>query len=94
VLQVSERAQKHVKELMNVLDEGHEAICMFVIQRGDCTHFAPSFEKDSKYAKLILEVRCHIRTALKVAHLSDCILDIINCTGRIIHCMRRISCCI
>ncbi|GAX82005.1 hypothetical protein CEUSTIGMA_g13587.t1 [Chlamydomonas eustigma] len=52
---VSERAQKHVKELMNVVEEGHEAICLFVIQRGDCTHFAPSFEKDCEYAKLILQ---------------------------------------
>lgn len=55
-LQVSERAQKHVEELIAVTKAGAEAAAVFVVQRGDCEHFGPSWEKDRRYAQLLQQV--------------------------------------
>lgn len=52
---VSKRAQNHIQELMKVVSLGKDAACVFVIQRGDCSHFAPCHEKDPEFAKLIVE---------------------------------------
>ena len=64
--QVSERGQKHVKELTAAVQAGHEAIFVFVIQRGDCSYFAPSWEKDPEYSRLLLEAS---RQGVKVVAL-------------------------
>ncbi|GLC35655.1 hypothetical protein PLESTB_000002600 [Pleodorina starrii] len=50
---VSERAQRHVEDLMEAVQQGHEAACVFVIQRNDCAVFGPCVAKDPKYAKLV-----------------------------------------
>mmetsp|Transcript_14437 Transcript_14437/g.31267 ORF Transcript_14437/g.31267 Transcript_14437/m.31267 type:complete len:347 (+) Transcript_14437:76-1116(+) len=50
---VSDRAQRHVQELTRMVQSGQEAICVFVIQRGDCSWFAPCWEKDPQYARLL-----------------------------------------
>eukprot|EP00798_Chlamydomonas_sp_ICE-L_P004602 gene4602-14794_t len=52
---VSTRALKHMKEIANLVKDGHEAACVFLIQRGDCTHFAPCHEKDPVYAAAVQE---------------------------------------
>ncbi|RYZ67324.1 MAG: DNA/RNA nuclease SfsA, partial [Proteobacteria bacterium] len=36
------RGQKHLQELMKLVDEGHTAEILFTIQRNDCEHFAPA----------------------------------------------------
>jgi DNA-binding sugar fermentation-stimulating protein len=51
---VSERAQKHMRELMGVVAAGHEAACLFLVQRGDCSCFAPCHAKDPAYGQLVL----------------------------------------
>lgn len=51
---VSVRAQRHVQELVRVAEDlGHEAVMLFVVQRGDCEAFAPCVEKDPVYAGLV-----------------------------------------
>jgi sugar fermentation stimulation protein A len=48
---VSVRATKHLKELMRLKRKGHRAAVLFVIQRGDCTHFRPADEIDPEYGR-------------------------------------------
>ncbi|KAL4859014.1 Proton/sulfate cotransporter 2 [Chlorella vulgaris] len=50
---VSERAQRHVRELTALVRAGGSAACVFVVQRGDCCAFAPCHEKDPKYGQLL-----------------------------------------
>jgi sugar fermentation stimulation protein A len=48
---VSERATKHLKELMRLKRQGHRAAVVFVIQRGDCEYFRPADEIDPDYGR-------------------------------------------
>ena len=48
---VSERATKHLKELIRLKRKGHRAAIVFVIQRGDCNHFRPADEIDPEYGR-------------------------------------------
>jgi sugar fermentation stimulation protein A len=48
---VSERGTKHLKELMRLKRQGHRAVIVFVIQRGDCDNFRPADEIDSEYGR-------------------------------------------
>ena len=48
---VSERATKHLKELIRLKRQGHRAAAVFVIQRGDCDHFRPADEIDPEYGR-------------------------------------------
>lgn len=52
---VTERGQKHLKELIQAKNEGHEAEIVFVVQRDDCTSFRAAGEIDPEYAKLLKE---------------------------------------
>lgn len=47
----SERAAKHLKELMRLRRQGHRAALVFVIQRGDCDYFRPADEIDPEYGR-------------------------------------------
>jgi sugar fermentation stimulation protein A len=48
---VSERATKHLIELMRLKRKGHRAAIVFVIQRGDCDYFRPADEIDPEYGR-------------------------------------------
>ena len=48
---VSERATKHLKELIRLKRKGHRAAIVFVVQRGDCHHFRPADEIDPEYGR-------------------------------------------
>jgi sugar fermentation stimulation protein A len=48
---VSERATKHLKELIRLKRQGHRAALVFVIQRSDCNHFRPADEIDPEYGR-------------------------------------------
>jgi sugar fermentation stimulation protein A len=50
---VSERAQKHVRELMRLMNEGHSAEIVFTVQRSDCELFAPADDIDPEYGRLL-----------------------------------------
>jgi sugar fermentation stimulation protein A len=51
------RGQKHLKELMALLKDGHSSEIVFVVQRHDCTHFAPADEIDPEYGRLLREAQ-------------------------------------
>jgi sugar fermentation stimulation protein A len=48
---VSERATKHLKELIRLKRREHRAAVVFVIQRGDCAYFRPADEIDPEYGR-------------------------------------------
>jgi sugar fermentation stimulation protein A len=52
---VTERGQKHLRELMKLVSEGHSAEIFFAIQRNDCEKFSPAEEIDPEYARLLRE---------------------------------------
>lgn len=51
------RGQKHLKELMTLLKSGHTSEIVFVVQRHDCTHFAPADAIDPEYGRLLRQAR-------------------------------------
>ncbi len=52
---VSERGQKHLRELTELVQEGHEAAMLYVIQREDVKSFSPAENIDPEYARLLRE---------------------------------------
>ncbi len=54
---VTERGQKHLRELMHLVEQGHSAELLFVLQRQDCIAFAPADEIDPVYGKLLREAK-------------------------------------
>ncbi len=52
---VTERGQKHLRELMALIEQGHTAEIVFTVQRHDCGMFSPADEIDPEYGKLLRE---------------------------------------
>lgn len=52
---VSERAQKHLRELMILIEQGHTAEIVFTVQRNDCGSFSPADDIDPEYGRLLRE---------------------------------------
>ena len=52
---VTERGQKHLRELMDLMEQGHTAELVFTIQRNDCGTFSPADDIDPEYGKLLRE---------------------------------------
>lgn len=50
---VTERGQKHLREMMELMKQGHTAEIFFCVQREDCTKFSPADEIDPEYGKLL-----------------------------------------
>jgi len=50
---VTERGQKHLKELMDIVEKGHKAAMLFVINREDVSSFSPATEIDPQYTQLL-----------------------------------------
>jgi sugar fermentation stimulation protein A len=55
---VTTRGQKHLRELMALLPQTR-AVMLYLINRGDCTHFAPGESADPVYGQLLRDaVEC------------------------------------
>ncbi len=54
---VTERGQKHLRELMNLVEQGHEAEILFTVQRTDCQSFSPADQIDPEYGRLLREAQ-------------------------------------
>lgn len=54
---VTERGQKHLRELIELVKSGHEAEILFVIQRTDVRSFGVAADIDPEYAKLLSEAK-------------------------------------
>ncbi|WP_017324862.1 DNA/RNA nuclease SfsA [Synechococcus sp. PCC 7336] len=50
---VTTRGQKHLQELMEMVERGHRAAMLYFIHRGDCDEFAPGDDKDPEYGQLL-----------------------------------------
>lgn len=50
---VTTRGQKHLRELMRVVEEGGRGIIFFVVQRGDSRSVAPADAIDPEYGRLL-----------------------------------------
>jgi len=48
---VTARGAKHLRELMDMVDEGHRAVMFYLVQRGDCQSFGPADHIDPTYAE-------------------------------------------
>ncbi len=52
---VTKRGQKHLWELIDIVKQGERAVCLFLINRGDCHQFAPGDIADPDYGQLLRE---------------------------------------
>ncbi|MBA2405222.1 MAG: DNA/RNA nuclease SfsA [Bdellovibrionales bacterium] len=52
---VSERGQKHLKELIDIKKSGLRAAMLYIVQRDDVASFTPAHTIDPQYAKLLKE---------------------------------------
>lgn len=50
---VTERGQKHIREMMELMEQGHRAELIFTIQRDDVKAFAAAHDIDPEYARLL-----------------------------------------
>lgn len=84
---VTERGQKHLRELIDVVADGHRAAMVFVVQRDDTQAFRPADAIDPAYGKLLrqaadagvelhaLAVRCTEQALLPLGTLPICLAD-------------------
>jgi len=54
---VTLRGQKHIFEMMRLIDQGHKAELIFTIQRNDVTAFSVAKDIDPAYAKLLKQAQ-------------------------------------
>lgn len=60
---VTERGQKHLRELMELIEQGHTAELVFTVQRDDVQSFAPADDIDPVYGQLLRQA---IKAGLRV----------------------------
>lgn len=54
---VSERGQKHLRELTEIVKNGDRASMLYIVQREDVKYFSPAEEIDPEYARLLREAK-------------------------------------
>ncbi|HCD1276519.1 TPA: DNA/RNA nuclease SfsA [Citrobacter amalonaticus] len=54
---ITERGQKHLRELMSVAAEGKRAVIFFAVLHSAITRFSPARHIDAKYAQLLFEAQ-------------------------------------
>ena len=63
---VTERGQKHLQEMMDLMEQGFTCEMIYVIQREDCTEFAPADHIDPEYGRILREA---VKKGLRVSAL-------------------------
>jgi sugar fermentation stimulation protein A len=63
---VTERGQKHLQEMMDLMEQGFTCEMIYVIQREDCTEFAPADHIDPEYGRIL---RKAVKKGLRVSAL-------------------------
>lgn len=77
---VSERAQKHLRELMRMVKEGHTAEVVFTIQRDDVDSFAPADDIDPEYGRLLREAaQAGVRITALLAQVDSSGITLTRC---------------
>lgn len=54
---VSERGQKHLKELTGLVKDGIRSAMLYIVQREDVTSFSPADDIDPEYGRLLREAK-------------------------------------
>ena len=54
---ITTRGQRHLIELIKLVEVGHSAEIFFTIQRNDCDHFSPADGVDPEYGRLLREAK-------------------------------------
>lgn len=54
---VSERGQKHLRELTGLVNEGIRSAMLYIVQREDVDRFSPADEIDPEYGRLLREAK-------------------------------------
>nr|WP_255938340.1 DNA/RNA nuclease SfsA [Kordiimonas sp. SCSIO 12610] len=56
---VTARGAKHLEELMDMVDEGHRAVMVYLVQRADCESFTIAEDIDKTYAETLRKAIAH-----------------------------------
>ncbi|MBN2341368.1 MAG: DNA/RNA nuclease SfsA [Deltaproteobacteria bacterium] len=51
---VTERGRKHLRELTQMVKEGHRAVIFFLVNRNDCSFMSPAADIDPAYAEALI----------------------------------------
>jgi len=76
---VTARGAKHLAELSDMVEGGHRAVMLFLVQRSDCRYFVPAADVDPTYAEALrravasgVEVLCYAcRLSLEEITVAD-----------------------
>lgn len=69
---VTERGQKHLRELIELVSKGHSCEILFTVQRDDCDFFSAAAKIDPEYARLLSEaITAGVRVTPVVVHLTQ-----------------------
>ncbi len=78
---VTKRGQKHLQELMQVVEAGERAVIFFLVSREDTRVFSPAWHIDPDYARLLAQaVECGVELLVYEARVGP---EEILVTGRI-----------
>ncbi|RDD60785.1 DNA/RNA nuclease SfsA [Ferruginivarius sediminum] len=78
---VTARGAKHLYELANMVEAGHRAVMLYVVQRTDCTRFEIAGDIDPAYAKALEDARA--RGVEAYCYACDITLERIRLDGRL-----------
>lgn len=68
---VTTRGQKHLRELMRMVRDGHRGVIFFVVQRADGSGVAPADAIDPDYGRLLRQaVTCGVEALAYQAHVT------------------------
>lgn len=54
---VTSRGTKHLHELSQMIEDGHRAVMLYLVQRDDCEIFRPAFSIDPTYGNTLIEAQ-------------------------------------
>lgn len=52
---ISDRAYKHITDLIELKNQGYQDSLVFIVQRNDATYFSPNYKRDKIYSDKLKE---------------------------------------
>ncbi len=76
---VSKRGAKHLRELIEMVDEGHRAVMCFCVQREDASVLRPADEIDKVYGETLRHaLNCGVEAIAYMAEISTCGIELVK----------------